>query len=269
MDEQTGWSEQDSATYRALAEIAVPTRREFLASLLCVLPFGKDESFRIVELGCGEGVLARAALTAFPKASVLALDGSESMQTHAAALLAPFERRAAVEPFTLEARDWFNRMDAADCVISSLVVHHLTADGKRRLFREAHNRLSERGALLLADLVLPQRSESWRLYADAYDAVSKRQSIERAGDTALFDRLVAERWNYYRHPDDAETPSPLSHQLEWLSDAGFDAIDCFWLQAGHAVYGGYKTGGGIGALSLPDALAAVDAALAANAGVSG
>ena len=47
MREQTGWSEQDSATYRALAEIAVPMRREFLASLLCLLPFGKDESFRI------------------------------------------------------------------------------------------------------------------------------------------------------------------------------------------------------------------------------
>ena len=266
MSEQTGWSEQDSATYRALAEIAIPMRREFLASLLCLLPFGKDESFRIVELGCGEGVLARAALTAFPKASVLALDGSESMRAHAEVLLEPFGKRASVEPFTLESIDWFSRIDGADCVMSSLVVHHLTVDGKQRLFHEAHNRLSERGALLLSDLVLPQRTEGWQLYADAYDAVSKRQSIERAGDTALYDRLVAERWNYYRHPDDAETPSPLSHQLGWLSDAGFEAVDCFWLQVGHAVYGGYKARGGIGALILPDALAAVDAALEANAG---
>jgi hypothetical protein len=35
-------------------------------------------------------------------------------------------------------------------------------------------------------------------------------------------------------------PSPLSEQLVWLREAGFASVDCFWLRAGHAVYGGYR-----------------------------
>ena len=65
-DEVEGWGEEDSAVYRALAEVAVPRREEQLATLLCLLPFSKDDAFRLVDLGCGEGVLEFAALTRFP-----------------------------------------------------------------------------------------------------------------------------------------------------------------------------------------------------------
>lgn len=253
------WSEQDSETYRALAEVAVPRREEQQAALLCLLPFAPDEPFRAVELGCGEGELARALLTAYPNARLLALDGSPSMRQRATARLTPFGDRAQVAPFDLEASDWFAHMDGAGCVVSSLVVHHLSAHGKRRLFTEARRRMGNRSALLLADIALPQRPEAWRLFADAYDAASKAQSIARTGSAALHERLLAEHWNYYRYPDASETPSPLATQLAWLADAGFEGVDCFWLYAGHAVYGGYKgesaaDGGG---LALADALAAV------------
>ena len=67
------WGEEDSAVYRALAEVAVPGREAQLATMLCLLPFGRDEAFRIVDVGCGEGVFARAAMTAYPMASVLGL----------------------------------------------------------------------------------------------------------------------------------------------------------------------------------------------------
>ena len=151
MAEQDGWSwsERDSETYRALAEIAVPRREEQLAALLCLLPFARDEAFRAVELGCGEGELARALLTAFPNARLTALDGSPSMRERASEMLAPFGDRAQVRPFDLESDDWFGHMDGAGCVVSSLVVHHLDAEGKRRLFGEARRRMGDRAALLL------------------------------------------------------------------------------------------------------------------------
>ena len=252
------WSEEDSAVYRALAEVAVPRREEQLASLLCLLPFGRDDAFRIVDLGCGEGALEYAALTAFPQASVLALDGSESMREHAANLLRPFGARAEVREFALESDDWRGELDGADCVVSSLVVHHLDDDGKRRLFGEAYNRMNDGGALMLIDCVQPQRSEGVRLFADAYDDISRRQSIRRAGDTALFDRFVEEKWNIFRHPEPSEMLAPLSHQLAWLAEAGFEGVDCFWLNAGYAVFGGYKGGGAArDTLSFEDALDAV------------
>ena len=29
-------------------------------------------------------------------------------------------------------------------------------------------------------------------------------------------------------------------QLDWLREAGLSTVDCFWMQAGHAIYGGYR-----------------------------
>ena len=257
-EEDLGWGEEDSAVYRVLAEVAVPWREEQLATLMCLLPFGKDDAFRIVDLGCGEGALEYAALRAFPNASVVALDGSESMREHALELLKPFGARVTVREFALESDDWRGELYDADCVVSSLVAHHLNDDGKRRLFREAYNRMNDGGALMLIDCVQPQRIEGVRLFADAYDDISRRQSVERTGDTTLFDRFVEEKWNIFRHPEPSEMLSPLSRQLAWLAEAGFEGVDCFWLNAGYAVFGGYKGGGAArDTLSFKDALDAV------------
>ena len=252
------WNEGDSAVYRELAEIAVPRREEQLATLLCLLPFGRDDAFRIVDLGCGEGLLDYAALAAFRDASVVALDGSESMREHARNLLRSFGGRADVREFELESDEWRDEMDGVDCVVSSLVVHHLTNEGKQSLFHEAHGRMNDGGALILIDCVQPVRPEGVRLFADAYDGISRDQSIERTGDTALFDRFVEEKWNIFRYPEPSEMLAPLSHQLGWLADAGFEGVDCFWLNAGYSVYGGFKGGGAArDRLLLDDALDAV------------
>ena len=53
-DGMWSWREEDSAVYRALAEVAVPGRESQLATMLCLLPFGRDEAFRIADVGCGE-----------------------------------------------------------------------------------------------------------------------------------------------------------------------------------------------------------------------
>lgn len=264
-DDVEGWGEEDSAVYRALSEVAVPRREEQLATLLCLLPFGRDDAFRIVDLGCGEGVLEYAALKAFPNSTVMALDGSASMRKHARNLLRAFGKRVDVRHFALDSDDWRGELDEADCVVSSLVLHHLTDEGKRRLFDEANERMSDGGVLMLIDCVQPERGEGVRLFADAYDSMSRRQSVERSGDIALFDRFVEEKWNIFRYPEPSEMLSSLSHQLRWLADAGFESVDCFWLNAGYAVFGGYK-GGGVAwdGLTLEDALDAVRVAMGVN-----
>ena len=102
----TDWTEEDSATYRAIAEIAVPRRSEMTAALLAAVPFDAGEAFRIVEIGSGEGLLAEALLYAFPGSSIIAFDGSESMRATATARTARFGGRASVRPFAVDALDW-------------------------------------------------------------------------------------------------------------------------------------------------------------------
>jgi len=253
----TEWRESDSDLYARLAPAAVPHRAEQMATLLTLLPFAADEPFRAVEIGCGEGYLAQALLTCFPQAHLAALDGSAEMRSLAQQRLADFGTRLSIAPFVLAEPDWLATVDGADCVVSSLAVHHLDGAQKRTLFEALAQRLSERGVLLIADLVEPQRPEARGLFAETWDILAERQSLAATGSTALFELFQKSEWNYYRFDDPADTPSPLFDQLVWLKEAGFSRVDCFWLQAGHAIYGGYKNPAGQGGVSFNKAQIAV------------
>lgn len=236
-----GWSAQTSHLYRQLATIAVPSRAEQIATLLCLLPFGRNDAFQIVELAAGEGRLAQALLTAFPQVSLLALDGEQSMITETRARLAPFGERAQVEHFDITQEDWYPQMHGADVVLSSLCIHHLSAPQKRRLFQAAAVHLSPRGAFLIADLVAPAHPQAEHLFAESWSADALQQALEQTQSRELYDSFEREQWNYYLYPDPFDKPSPLFEQLLWLQSAGFAIVDCFWMRAGHAIYGGYRS----------------------------
>jgi tRNA (cmo5U34)-methyltransferase len=223
-----------------LAAVAVPDRVEQMAALLTLLPFGPGDAGRVVELACGEGRLTEALLDAFPAARVLALDGSADMRARAAERLRRFGERADVADFALESEAWWPRADDVDAVVSSLAVHHLDGAHKQRLFEAMAARLNSNGALLIADLVQPLRAEASELFAAGWDQSAERQSTTPPGSPRAFQEFQQTHWNIFRYPDPVDMPSPLFDQLLWLRQAGFESVDCFWLRAGHAVYGGYR-----------------------------
>ena len=233
------WTESDSETYREIADVAVPRRQEMTATLVAAVPFTADEPVKMVELGSGDGRLAEALLTVFPRATLTALDGSESMRGATSKRLALFGDRARVATFDVAALDWWDRMFGADLIVSSLCLHHLNDVKKQYLYKAVAERLSPRGALLIADLIDPQHPALRRLAADQWDAQAKRQA-DALGAPDLWRRFVDTRWNHFRFPDEDDQPSALFHQLVWLRHAGFAAVDCCWLNAGHAVFGGFK-----------------------------
>ena len=235
----TSWTEDDSATYRAIAPIAVPRRDDMIATLVSAAPFAADQPIRILELGSGDGLLAAALLARFSRATLTALDGSPSMRAASTARLQAFGDRARVAAFDAAALDWWDRMFGADLVVSSLCLHHLNDAKKQYLYKAAAERLAPGGALLVADLVDPQHPVARALAADRWDALAKAQA-DAIGAPELFARFVEEGWNHFRFPDPADQPSALMHHLMWLRHAGFAAVDCWWMDAGHAVFGGFK-----------------------------
>ena len=235
----SAWTESDSETYRAIADVAVPRRQEMMATLVSAVPFGHDEPVKMLELGSGDGRLAEALLTVFPRATLTALDGSESMRRETTRRLSLFGERARVAAFDVAALDWWDRMFGVDLIVSSLCLHHLNDAKKQYLYKAAAERLSPRGALLVADLVDPQHPSARRVAADQWDMLAKQQA-EEIGAPERFRQFVDARWNHFRFPDAADQPSALFHHLIWLRHAGFAAVDCCWLTAGHAVFGGFR-----------------------------
>lgn len=237
------WTKNDSELYRQLAAIAVPARAEQLATLLTLIPYGKSDSFKVIELASGEGYLSAAILEAFPNAEVLALDFEASMRAATYERLQSYAGRFQVDSFDMLQDNWYSKLNGADVVISSLCIHHLDGEGKRNLFDAVHKKLSEQGVFLIADLVLPQSNQAKELFATTWDKLAEVASIERTMARDIFQLFVDEQWNYYRYPDDFDKPSPIYDQLRWLDEAGFNIVDVFWMQAGHAIYGGYKQSG--------------------------
>src|SRR5262245_55503896 len=108
---QNLWTEDDSQLYQGIASIAVPDRAEQIATLLTLLPFNPDESFRAVEIGSGQGILATTLLQCFPQATLLALDGSPAMRAQTAQRLELFSPRGSVAAFDLGSAAWHTTLD--------------------------------------------------------------------------------------------------------------------------------------------------------------
>ena len=233
------WSEEDSSLYREIADVAVPRRGEMTRTLVAAVPFTSADSIRIVELGSGEGRLAALLLETFPRGTLTALDGSESMRQLTTARLAPFGDRARVRTFDLASLDWWDQMAGADLVVASLCLHHLNDAKKQYVYKAVAERISPRGAFLIADLIEPMDASARRLFAEEWDA-SARAQAEGLGRPELLTQFGDAQWNHFRFPDPEELPSALFHHFVWLRHAGFAAVECFWMYAGHAVFGGVK-----------------------------
>jgi tRNA (cmo5U34)-methyltransferase len=239
------WNEGDSQAFLSLGELLVPARAEQTATLLQLIPAQAGEVFTLAELGSGGGVLAEAILERFPSCRYIAFDGSEVMRGRMSQRLAQFSNRLEIRPFELSEQTWRSTLPTPlRCVLSSLCVHHLDNEGKQRLFRDMVGRLESGGALLLADIIEPATPRIAELFAQQYDEIVRMQSLAIRGDLSGYEQFGKLKWNYfvydYGSPDTYDHPSLLSDQLRWLQEAGFSTVDCFWLRAGHAVYGGYR-----------------------------
>jgi tRNA threonylcarbamoyl adenosine modification protein (Sua5/YciO/YrdC/YwlC family) len=143
---------------------------------------------RVLELGTGTGETARRLLSAHPGAFLVGVDASAEMLAVARSLL-PGDR------IDLRVGAIEEPLPAGpfDLVASALCVHHLNGPEKAELFARVFDVLRPGGRFVLADVVVP---------VDPADATTPL--------TPGFDR-----------------PSPLSDQVAWLLEAGFE-VRVWW-----------------------------------------
>lgn len=240
-ESEGGWPESASELFIDIGAAFIPSRDEQIEVMTSLIPAEKQESFVAVDLACGAGPLSAALLEGFPACRVVALDGSPTMLAEAARTLEPWRGRFTLQHFDLKDDAWLETLPAqVRSVVSSLAIHHLDAEEKQRLFRGLARRMEPGGALLIADILEPVNEWVRQAWAAAWDADVCRQSEEIPGREDAYRRFVETEWNLFRFPDPGfDKPSELFDQLQWLRDAGFSRVDCFWLRVGHAIYGGY------------------------------
>lgn len=239
------WDEASSQTFIDFGRYFVPERETQMQTICDLVPASSDP-FHMLELCCGEGLLSAALLERFPQATVHGYDGSVTMLDRACARLAAYGTRFRPVPFDLAADDWRKPGWPVHAVVSSLAIHHLDDEQKQALFRDIFALLSDGGALIIADVVQPADARGAAVAAAAWDAAVQRRALELDGTSKAFAAFEREQWNMYRYPETGpapiDKPSRLLDQLVWLTQAGFVGVDVYWMQAGHAIFGGRKAG---------------------------
>ena len=238
------WSEETSASFIAYGRFFNPEReRQFdvIGDLVATAVDGETAPL-ILELCCGAGDLAAYLLGRFPPARYLALDGSPAMLAETVRQCASFKGRLTTQQFDLGSDGWRQMREQPRVAVSSLAVHHLDGNGKRKLFRDLHGLLAAGGAFVLADIMRPTSPAGFAVAAEAYERAVAERSLKECGDLSMLEKLRELRWNYFRYPDDdtADQPSTAAEHLRWLEEAGFRGVDIHWALAGHAIVSGVK-----------------------------
>ena len=229
-DKENRWNEQLSQEFIDYGRYFVPDREDQIEVIADLLPMGESPG-KVVELCCGEGLLAEAILERYLNCRVKGYDGSSEMLRKARKRLERFGGRFQGVLFDLADYAWRSEDQLVQAVVSSLAVHHLVGPEKAILFADVCQMLTQGGAFIIADIVDPNHPKRKMLAAAAYDEAVMERSLALDGDTRAFEFFQRERWNIFHEldPEDVDKPSPFYDQLAWLEEAGFIHIEVFWM----------------------------------------
>jgi ubiquinone/menaquinone biosynthesis C-methylase UbiE len=224
---------QDAETVRRFLDgrrAAIPYAADQIRLLLHLARHFVGAPRRVLDLGCGDGVLARAVLAEHPAAHAVLLDHSEPMLQRAEAAMADYADRCSIrraelaEPLAVE--------PPFDLAVSGFAVHHLPDARKRSLYAEVHGLLAPGGLFVNIEHVASASPRVEQLFDALYiDAVAEKTGKPRPEVEA----------QYHGRADKADNVlAPVDEQVGWLRQIGFLHADCYfkWLEL--AAFGGVK-----------------------------
>ena len=242
--EKSLWSDPAfSREYLDNAEAYIPMRGTMLSVLLSFYRhFIRDGSpKRILDLGCGDGIVANTLLTSDPSATVTLVDGSADMLGNAGAR---FSDRAGVKlveaSFQRLVSEGILEMCHYHLAVSSLAIHHLGSGEKRDLYGYILDRLLPGGFFLHLDVVLgpSEDLEEWSM-------VLWKDWVDRQGEAGLTDQDFGDITRRYKDNED-NRPDTLGFHLDALASCGFEQVDCLFKYGPFAVWCGKKPENGQG-----------------------
>ena len=220
-----------AATYDEERARLIPGFARFYGWAVKLVPV---EAGKVLDLGAGTGLLAEKVRAKLPAARLELVDISEAMLARARVRFAGDEgvvfRVADYSAEEMTGGAVEELMGGYDAVVSALSIHHLEDGAKRVLFGRVWKWLRPGGLFVNADQVLgPTAALETRYRAAWLAGVRELGATERQVEESLF-RQQADRC------------APVETQMEWMREAGFAEVDCWYKDGCFAVMTGVKGG---------------------------
>jgi tRNA (cmo5U34)-methyltransferase len=203
----------------------VPCFDDFYRTAVELLPFARDQAVTVLDLGAGTGLLAGFIAYAFPAAQLTLLDIAPEMLTRARERFADDTDRVR---FMTADLDTLQIEGSYDAIVSALAIHHLHDDGKRRLFKTIHTALKPGGVFVNAEQVAGPTAATEARYRASWLKRVRELGVSEDDLAAGLGRMKLDR------------STTVEAQLGWLSEAGFNDVDCAYKDGMFAVIGASK-----------------------------
>ena len=238
MRTDTVWQSHDLVdTFLSGVRGGIPFAAEQIQLVLRFLDFTEHSLQHVVDLGCGDGVIAQAILTHYPNVHVTAIDFSEPMLEQAKARLQPFADRVQWRQADLLNSDWRIDLKPCDAIVSGYCIHHLPDDRKRSLYQEIHQQLVPKGSFLNIEHVASASPAIERLFNEVL--IDSLHTWNQSIQGNLSRDEVAQKF-VHRDDKEANILASVETQCTWLKDIGFQDVDCYFKIFELAVFGGRK-----------------------------
>lgn len=202
-----------SAEYSALIQRCVPRYHEMLQMLTDYIPDDLKPK-RILELGCGSGLLSQRILKKYPNAEIHLVDLSRDILEQCKSNL---NNPKNVKFIQADFKDLVFEEASFDLVYSSIAIHHLINDDKKTLFVNVYKWLRSDGVFIYADQTRGATDEIYKKHM----ALWEKASTELGANKEEWDEWMEHQKSHDYHLD-------FETQLLYLKEAGFSLRDIIW-----------------------------------------
>jgi tRNA (cmo5U34)-methyltransferase len=240
MNEQhSNWQTEEIAqTYLEGVRGAIPGANLQLEVISKIVSMWYPLPFKILDLGCGDGILGRMLLDEHPTAHMIFADFSEPMLKKLRNQIG-IDKRATVVNIDFSTSAWTKGIELEkpfDIIVSGFAIHHQPDDRKRELYAEVYGLLSKGGLFLNLDQVSSATPAINRLFDSFF-----LDHIQRFHTHAKPNITMHEIEEAYYKDKKENIPAPVEAQCQWLRDIGFQDVDCFFKTFELALFGGRNT----------------------------
>ncbi len=218
--------------YLETADDVIPNRDQMMTIALSLYHFFLDDrkERRVLDLGCGDGLLTNAIIGADPMAKVTALDASAAMLEAARKRLDHSDRVQFIQAGFQDLIAGMELSGPFDAILSFLSIHHIDTQEKAALFQYLFDHLSPGGLFIVADPTRPvtESLETWSL--ELWRQWAQKHLVEKRNRQP---NLIPERLG--------QTLDPLVPQMQSLIEIGFEAVECYYKHGMFAMFGGRRS----------------------------